>query len=123
LYFDSSNASAQLPLSARRILISFLSFKDLTTLNSFLLTLVLEDLDFYNMDLIFHLNSIPRVCGSFETTDSTAYTMSGLECGYVTEKFQTFLKTASSESVRGCFERVRTNFMKPGVATEETLFC
>jgi hypothetical protein len=33
----------------------------------------LEDLHFSNMDVIFHLNSMPRVCGSFETTDSTAH--------------------------------------------------
>jgi hypothetical protein len=40
------------------------------------------------MDLIFHLNSMPRVCGSFGTTDSTAYNMSRLDCGFVARKFK-----------------------------------
>jgi hypothetical protein len=42
------------------------------------------------MDLIFHLISIPRACGSFETTDSTAQAMSKLNCGYVTQSYNTF---------------------------------
>jgi hypothetical protein len=39
----------------------------------------MEDLDFSHMDLIFHLNSMPRIGESFETTDSTAQAMSRLE--------------------------------------------
>jgi hypothetical protein len=62
------------------------------------------------MDLIFHLNSMPKVCGSFETTDSTAQATSRLEWGFATEKFIPFIRTASSESVRTCFERLRMNF-------------
>jgi hypothetical protein len=37
----------QLPLSALRILVSLLSLKDIMALNSFLLMLGLEDLDFF----------------------------------------------------------------------------
>jgi hypothetical protein len=39
-----------------------------------------ENLDFSNMDLNFHLNSMPRVCGIFETTDFRAHAISRLEC-------------------------------------------
>jgi hypothetical protein len=63
----------------------------------------IEDLDFSHMDLISHLNSKPRVCGSFETTGSTTHAMSRLECGSVTEEFKP-IRTASSDSVRICFE-------------------
>jgi hypothetical protein len=58
-----------------------LSLKDLMAFNSFMVVLGLEDLDFSNMDPIFHLNSMPRGCGSLETTDSTAHAISRLECG------------------------------------------
>jgi hypothetical protein len=89
-------------------------------LNPFVLMLGLKDLDFSNMDLIFHLNSIPRVCLSFETTDSTAHATSRLECKYSTEKFKPILRTASSESVRACFE-LRTYCMESGVGAEVTV--
>jgi hypothetical protein len=52
-------------------------------LNSSVVMLGLEDLDFSNMDLILHLNSMPKVCGSLETTDSTAHTVSRFKCGRV----------------------------------------
>jgi hypothetical protein len=77
-----------------------LSHNDFTTLNPFLVVLGLKDLDFSNMDFIFQLNSIPRICGSLETTDSTAHAMSRLESGLIIEKFKTFIRTASSESVK-----------------------
>jgi hypothetical protein len=53
----------------------------------------------YNTDLIFHLNSIPKATGTSET-DSSARTMSRLECGLATAKFRPFLKTVFSESVQ-----------------------
>jgi hypothetical protein len=40
------------------------------------------------MELIFHLNSMLRVCGSFRSTASKAHAMSRLECGYMTEKLK-----------------------------------
>jgi hypothetical protein len=43
------------------------------------------------------MNYMPRVCGNFETTDSTAHAISGLESGIDTEKFKRFVKIASSE--------------------------
>jgi hypothetical protein len=49
--------------------------------NSFSAMLGLEVLDFSNMNMIFHLNSIARVYGSFETTDSRTRDMSTLESG------------------------------------------
>jgi hypothetical protein len=48
--------------------------------------------------------------------------MSRLECGYVKEKFKPFARTASSESVRVCFERLRTNFLESGVGAEDAFF-
>jgi hypothetical protein len=36
----------------------------------------IEDFDFSNMDLIFHLISVAKVCEIFETTDSTIQAMS-----------------------------------------------
>jgi hypothetical protein len=51
------------------------------------------------MDLTFHLNSMPLICGSLETTDSTAHAISRFECGRDTEKFKPFIRTASSHSL------------------------
>jgi hypothetical protein len=81
--------------------------------------LVLEHWEFYNMDL----NSIPRVCGSCETTVLIALTMSRLESGYTIRKFKPYRRTASSESVKICFERLRIHFLESEVVSEETLFC
>jgi hypothetical protein len=50
----------------------------------------LEDLDFSNIDLTFHLNSMPLICGSLETTDSTAHAISRFECGSDTESREIF---------------------------------
>jgi hypothetical protein len=63
--------------------------------NSFAVTLGLEDLDFSNTDLIFHLNSMPRARGSLETMDLTAHAISRLERVFITEKFKPFIRTAS----------------------------
>jgi hypothetical protein len=49
------------------------------------------------MDLIFHLNSMPRTCG----TDSAKHAMSRLEGGYVIEKFKPLFMD--------CFFNVREN--------------
>jgi hypothetical protein len=87
-----------------------LSLKDFIAFNPFLVMLGIED--FSNMDLIFQLNSMPRVCGSFKTMDSTADAMSRLECGFVTEKFKPLIRSASSKSVRTCLERLRINFLE-----------
>jgi hypothetical protein len=81
----------------------------------------LEDLHFSNLDLIFHLNSMPRACGSLETTDSTAHAISRWECGLVTEKFKPFIRTASSESVRTSLERLRINFLEAEAGVDKTL--
>jgi hypothetical protein len=43
----------------------------------------LEDLNLSNTELMFHLSSMARLCGSLEMKDSTAHAMSQLECGYV----------------------------------------
>jgi hypothetical protein len=72
----------------------------------------LEDLDFFDMDLIFNLNSMPRVCGSLETTDSTAHAISKFECGDVTAKFKPLMRTASSDSVKTYLDRFRINFLE-----------
>jgi hypothetical protein len=61
----------------------------------------LEDFDLSHVDLIFHLNSVPRVCGRFETTDA----MVRLEHGHVTEKFKFFTRTTFSEFVSTRSER------------------
>jgi hypothetical protein len=60
----------------------------------------LEDSDFSNKDLMFHLNYMRRVCGNFETTDSTARAMSILECEHVTEKESLPLLTWSQKQVQ-----------------------
>jgi hypothetical protein len=75
------------------------------------------------MDLTLHLNFMPRVCGSLETTDSTAHAISRLECGFIPEKFKPFIRTASSESVRTCLERLRLNFLESKAEVDDTLFC
>jgi hypothetical protein len=87
-------------------------------LNFFLLMLGLKKFDISNMGLIFLQNSIPRVCGSFKTTDST---VSRLEFGYVTKKFKPFYGLLP-QSLRACFERMRTNFVELGVGAEEISF-
>jgi hypothetical protein len=70
----------------------------------------LDDLDFSSMDLISQLDSMPRVCGSFEIRDFTACAMFRLECGFMTEKFNPFTRTVSSDFVRLCFKRLRKIF-------------
>jgi hypothetical protein len=50
----------------------------------------MEDLGFSNMDF----NSMPRVRGSLEMTDSTAHAMARLECGFLAKKFKLFIRTA-----------------------------
>jgi hypothetical protein len=60
----------------------------------------MEGLNVSNVDLIFLLNSIAKICATLETTDSTAHAMSKMEHEFVTEKFKPFITTASSESVR-----------------------
>jgi hypothetical protein len=82
-----------------------------------------EDLHVSNMDLIFHLNSMPKVCASFETTDSTAQAIPRLEWGFANEKFIPFIRTASSESVRTCLERLRIHFLESEAGVDDTLIC
>jgi hypothetical protein len=72
----------------------------------------MEGLDYSNMKLICHLNSMSRVCGIFETTDSKPHSISRLECGFATEKLKLFIRTASSESVTICLEILRTNLLE-----------
>jgi hypothetical protein len=43
---------------------------------------------------------------------STAHAIPRLEHGYVTEQFKHFTRTASSQSVRMCFKRLRINFVE-----------
>jgi hypothetical protein len=76
-----------------------------------------------DLELIFHLNSMPTVCRCFETTDFTAYAISRLECGFITEKFEPFIRAASSESVRTHMERLRINFLETVAGIDKTLFC
>jgi hypothetical protein len=64
---------------------------------------------------------MPWVCGCFETTDSTAYTTSRLECGFVTAKFKRFLSTASSEFVRIYLERLRINLLEAKARVGKTI--
>jgi hypothetical protein len=68
-----------------------------------------EESDFYNTDLTFHLTSMPRDCSSLDATVGTAHATSRFECGFATTKFIPFLRTVLSESRRTCFERLRTN--------------
>jgi hypothetical protein len=68
------------------------------------------------------MNSMPRVCGSLEITDATAHAISRLECGFVTETFKFFIRTASSESVRIYLERLRINFLEAEVGVDKILF-
>jgi hypothetical protein len=72
------------------------------------------------MGQIFHLNSIPRVRGSLEKTDSTAHAISRIECGFVVEMFKPFVRTASSESVRTCLERLRINVLESETGVDKT---
>jgi hypothetical protein len=75
------------------------------------------------MALIFHMNPMPRVCGNFKAMDSTAHAMPRLDCGFITEKFEPFIKNPSSESVRICLERLRINFLESEARVDKTLFC
>jgi hypothetical protein len=54
---------------------------------------------------------MPNVPGRFGTAASAAQAKSMIECGLVVAKFRPFLRTASSESDRSCFERLSTNFL------------
>jgi hypothetical protein len=90
---------------------------------SILVMLGMENLDFSNVVLIFHMNPMLRVCGSIKIMDSTAYAMSRLECGFSTENFKPFIKTPSSECVRICLEKLRINFLQSEVGVDKTLFC
>jgi hypothetical protein len=74
------------------------------------------------MDLTFHMNLKPEHCGSLETMDSTTHAISRLECGFITEKFKPFIKTASSESVRTCLERLWLSFLESEAEADKTLF-
>jgi hypothetical protein len=78
LYVDSFNTTVQFPLSACRILISFLSFRDYNAIDSFIKMLDVKDLDFSNMHRILQQNSIPKAKGSSDLADSAAHTMSKL---------------------------------------------
>jgi hypothetical protein len=75
------------------------------------------------MDLISHLISMPRFCGSFETTDSTANVMSRLECEFDPEKFKPFTRTAFSESVSIYLDKLRINFLEAEAEVDTTPFC
>jgi hypothetical protein len=65
-----------------------MSLKNVTDFNSFIVMLGMDDLGSMNIDFMFHLNSMTRFCGNFETTYSTAYAMSRLECRFTTAKFK-----------------------------------
>jgi hypothetical protein len=54
---------------------------------------------------------MPNVPGRFGTAASAAQAKSMIECGLVIAKFRPFLRTASSESGRTCFESLSTNFL------------
>jgi hypothetical protein len=58
-----------------------------------------------------------KVCGSFETTDSTEHAMFRLESGYVTEKFEPLTRTWI------CFVKLSINFLEPKAGTDKTLLC
>jgi hypothetical protein len=86
-----------------------------------LFTLGKEDLlDFSNMDLIFHLNSVATVSRSFKTTDSTACIMCIEECGFITEKFKPCQTIVSLDSVRTYFEWLRIDFLESENGLEKT---
>jgi hypothetical protein len=76
------------------------------------------DLDFFNVDL----NSLPRVCGSYETTDSTTHVMFRLEFGFCTGKFKSFINTVSLESVRICLQRLRISLLQSKAEVDNTFF-
>jgi hypothetical protein len=59
------------------------------------------------------------VCGNFKTTDSTARAVSRLEYGSVTEKFNPFTRTASSEFVT----MDMLHILEYEAGTGKTLFC
>jgi hypothetical protein len=66
---------------------------------------------------------MPRVCVSLETTDSTAHDISRMECGFMTRKFEPFIRTASSKSMRTYLERLSINFLEAKTGADKTLFC
>jgi hypothetical protein len=71
----------------------------------------MEDLDLSNMDLIGHLNFMLRICGSFETTDSTAFTVSRLEYGIATKKFKPS-KDCFIRIYENMFENIKDKFVR-----------
>jgi hypothetical protein len=77
----------------------------------FIVMLGMEGSDFSNMDLIIHLNSMPRVCESLETTDSTAHSMSTLECRFVTEKFKPLIRDCFLRACENLFRKVKKKFI------------
>jgi hypothetical protein len=54
---------------------------------------------------------MPNIPRRFGIAASAAQAKSMTECGLVIAKFRPFLRTASSESDRTCFDRFSTNFL------------
>jgi hypothetical protein len=77
-----------------------------------------KGLDFSNIHVhqILQKNSIPKAGGSLNLADSATYTMSKLGTLFVTVKLRPYLSMGSSDSVRTCSDKFRTNFSDPWIA-------
>jgi hypothetical protein len=73
-----------LPLSASRIPLSLFHFKDIRALDSILVILDNRGFDFFNIDQILQLNSMPTAGGSLDFTDSAAHAIFRLNTGLIT---------------------------------------
>jgi hypothetical protein len=98
-------------------MISLLSIKNFTSFYTFVVMLGVENLDFSNFYLIFHLNSMPTVCRRLKITDSTTQAISRLECGQVKENF----KPCLLRLCENVFGMMRINLLE--VNTGVGLFC
>jgi hypothetical protein len=72
-----------------------------------------KGLGFSNIHGILQQNSMPEAGGSLDLADSAAYNMSRLDSLFVTAKLSPHLRKDSSDSVRTCSHKLRTNFSDP----------
>jgi hypothetical protein len=87
--------------------------RDFKAIGSFLVTSDVKGFDFSNVHRILQQNCTPKAGGSLDLADSAAHAMSKLDTLLVTVKVSPLLSTDSSDSVRTCSNKLRTNFSDP----------
>jgi hypothetical protein len=81
-------------------------------MDSFPVMLDVKGLDFSNIYRILQQNSIPKAGGSLDLADSAAHATSKLDTQNAA-KLSPLLSTHSSDLVRTCSDKLRTDFSHP----------